>query len=466
MQRVTLCAIVRDEEEMLPECLASVAGAVDRMIVVDTGSRDSTVAVAEAAGAEVVHHRWADDFSAARNAALEHVRDGFVLVLDADERLAPGASEAIRAAVAEDRIDCGRLPMHDANSLDATPDDVLLGDARQGAPLLLERLFRFGPDLRWEGVVHEHVTKWALSGKRIATVDAPIVHYGAVPALRERLGKSSRNLRLLERACRLEPENAVFRTYLGYDLLHAGRADQALVIASEAWALLGRAHASGKPAPDATSTATLWAFLLLQQDRLDEARGALDRARAWSGPHPNLDLLLSVHGERAWLREGVGDPASALLEDAARACRRCLDRAGQAFTSQVLPGATGWSAATRLGTVRLMQSRPGEALQAFDRALAERPVHAEARLGRAEALIFTGKGSEALRELEPLLHPNSPDAWILAAAAGFQHGQLEDVAPLIDQGRKSLDEGALIAEHRRWFLEELEAHIHGRRESA
>ncbi len=466
MQRITLCAIARDEEDMLPGCLSSAEGAVDAMVVVDTGSTDDTKAVAERAGAHVLHHPWKDDFSAARNAALEHVRDGFVLVLDADERLGPGAAEALRAAVTEDRIDCGRLPLHDADTLEATPEEVLSGSSRCGAPLLLERLLRYTPDLRWEGVVHEHVTSWALAGRRIGTVEAPIVHYGAVPSLRERRGKSTRNLRLLERACRLEPENAVFRTYLGYDLLHAGRGEQAVVVANEAWTLLARAQASGAPAPDAISTATLWAFLLLQNDRLDQARDVLDRARMWSGPHPNLDLLLCVYGERKWLGEGLGDPSSPLLEGAARACRRCLDYSDKAFTSQVLPGAIGWAAATRLGTIYLLQNRPAEALGAFDRALDERPIHAEARLGRAEALTFTGKGSEALRELEPLLQPKSPDAWILAAAAGFQHGQLEDIGPLVTQGRAALAEGPLLAEHRRWFLEELETHMHGRRESA
>ena len=94
--RLTLCTIARDEEGFLPGCLASVRGLVDRVVVVDTGSADRTVALAEAAGAKVVRHAWDDDFAAARNAALEHVRDGYVLVLDADERLGPGAKRALR----------------------------------------------------------------------------------------------------------------------------------------------------------------------------------------------------------------------------------------------------------------------------------------------------------------------------------------------------------------------------------
>ena len=61
--------IVRDEADFLRRCLASLAGVVDEIIVVDTGSVDDTVAVALAAGAVVAHRPWDGDFSAARNRA-------------------------------------------------------------------------------------------------------------------------------------------------------------------------------------------------------------------------------------------------------------------------------------------------------------------------------------------------------------------------------------------------------------
>ena len=458
MTRLTLCTIVRNEEQMLPACLASVAGIVDEMIVIDTGSTDGTVALAEAAGARVVRHPWTDDFSAARNAALEHVRDGYVLVLDADERLAPGAGPALLEAVRAGRLDCGKLPLHDASRSDASAEEVLSGAARQGPPLLLGRLLRRTPDLAWEGLVHEHVTTWALKGRRIETVQAPILHYGAVPEVRERLGKSSRNRRLLERACQLEPDNAVFKTYLGQDLLHAGEHEQAAEVIGRAWELVARLHSAHQPAPDAVATGALWAFLLLREERLDEARVTLEQARGWSGAHPNLDLLTCVLDERYWLREGLGDPDSPLLASAAAACERCLAADGEvAFTSPVMPGATSWSAATRLGTVRLLQGRPDAARDAFDSALAERPLHIEAKLGRVEALVFEGRAAEALRDAEALLHPDVPDGWILAAAAGLQLGDYSEVAPLVEQGRRALASRTPIADHRRWLLEELEA---------
>ncbi len=70
MSRLSLCLIARDEEEMLPGCLASVAGVVDEVVVMDTGSKDDTLRIARERGARVAQVPWSDDFSASRNAAL------------------------------------------------------------------------------------------------------------------------------------------------------------------------------------------------------------------------------------------------------------------------------------------------------------------------------------------------------------------------------------------------------------
>jgi glycosyltransferase involved in cell wall biosynthesis len=68
--RLTLVIIARDEATQIGAGLESARAVVDAMIVLDTGSRDETVAIAKAAGAEVDHFEWSDDFAAARNAAL------------------------------------------------------------------------------------------------------------------------------------------------------------------------------------------------------------------------------------------------------------------------------------------------------------------------------------------------------------------------------------------------------------
>ena len=101
---LSLCMIVRDEEQRLGACLDSVKDCVDNVVIVDTGSIDRTVEIAQAFNSQVptqVHHfTWCDDFSAARNAALNYVTGDWVLVLDADERLVEGIASDIRSAIA------------------------------------------------------------------------------------------------------------------------------------------------------------------------------------------------------------------------------------------------------------------------------------------------------------------------------------------------------------------------------
>jgi hypothetical protein len=82
--------IVKDEEEMLPGLLESIAGLVDHTVICDTGSTDGTVAVAESFGATVIHREWRDDFSWARNECLiesEATGAWWLLAIDADDRV-------------------------------------------------------------------------------------------------------------------------------------------------------------------------------------------------------------------------------------------------------------------------------------------------------------------------------------------------------------------------------------------
>ena len=98
---LSLSMIVRNEEARLVECLRSVQGFADELVVVDTGSTDATVAIAEAAGARVEQIPWPGDFAPARNQALEFLKGDWVLVLDADEQLRPEAIPALKALMAQ-----------------------------------------------------------------------------------------------------------------------------------------------------------------------------------------------------------------------------------------------------------------------------------------------------------------------------------------------------------------------------
>ncbi len=95
---LSLIVITRDAAHELAECLASAPFAAEALVV-DSGSRDDTVAVGERCGARVVHHDW-EGFGPQKNFAVGQARHDWVLCLDADERVAPEMAAAIVALFA------------------------------------------------------------------------------------------------------------------------------------------------------------------------------------------------------------------------------------------------------------------------------------------------------------------------------------------------------------------------------
>jgi glycosyltransferase involved in cell wall biosynthesis len=93
--------IVRDGAEGLADCLASVAGVADELIVVDTGSSDDSVEIARGFAARVFRVPWPNDFAAARNIYLGLAGDSWVFSLDADERLETVDPDVFRTTLAE-----------------------------------------------------------------------------------------------------------------------------------------------------------------------------------------------------------------------------------------------------------------------------------------------------------------------------------------------------------------------------
>lgn len=99
MPRLSAFLIVHDEARHIGDCLASLAGLADEIVVLDDGSTDTTVEIARAAGARV-EHRPFDDFGRQKQAALELATGEWVLSIDADERVTPALAHEIRAVMA------------------------------------------------------------------------------------------------------------------------------------------------------------------------------------------------------------------------------------------------------------------------------------------------------------------------------------------------------------------------------
>ncbi len=101
MPTISLCMIVKDEEQFLEKCLQSVQGLVDEIVIVDTGSIDRTKEIANTFTKKVFDFQWCDNFSAARNESLKHAIGDWILVLDADEILPDESKAKIKKAVNE-----------------------------------------------------------------------------------------------------------------------------------------------------------------------------------------------------------------------------------------------------------------------------------------------------------------------------------------------------------------------------
>jgi len=147
--------IVKDEEASLPRCLDSVKRVVDEIIIADTGSKDKSASIAKAAGAKVIQVAWNNDFSAARNAAIQAAKGDWILVLDADEYIHPDDQKNLLECTQKKGVDGYLVPINNY-----TNDEAIVGfastdnlEAKGFFRTEIIRLFRKG--IRFTGAVHE-----------------------------------------------------------------------------------------------------------------------------------------------------------------------------------------------------------------------------------------------------------------------------------------------------------------------
>lgn len=189
--RISACYIVRDDAVHLKKSIESLRDAVDELIVMDTGSRDDSVATAAALGAAVYEIPWTDDFAAARNAALTRVTGDWVVFIDADEYFSPETRTALRAVIAQvdaEGLEVLLVPWH---NIDEETGETLLDSY---AP----RIFRRRAGRRYVGRIHEELREAdgsAPPSHPVAAELLTLVHTGYSAALSREKGE--RNLRLL-----------------------------------------------------------------------------------------------------------------------------------------------------------------------------------------------------------------------------------------------------------------------------
>jgi glycosyltransferase involved in cell wall biosynthesis len=214
--KLSLCMIVKDEALVLGPCLESVRGAVDEIIVVDTGSSDETVSIAIEHGASVFEHEWQDDFSLARNISLENSTGDWILFLDADERLDRDSIPKLKEIINKENVEGCRLEF--VNYID---------DGSSTMKNFMLRLFR-NRGYRFTGKIHEQIEHEI--SKQGVIIQAPIIihHLGYLSKIKNLKQKGSRNITMLQKELRDSPQNPYLRFQLGSDLGIKNMHDEAI----------------------------------------------------------------------------------------------------------------------------------------------------------------------------------------------------------------------------------------------
>lgn len=420
---VTLSMIVRNAAADLPGCLASVRGAVDAMVIADTGSTDNTVEIARAHGARVVYVPWRDDFAEARNLAMLPITKGWVLSLDADERLAPAAAAAIAQCVRAESVDGYLVPIRNyvASATErvwdrpAIPNPGDFPEARQH-PAYVEhgnvRLFRRDPGIYFTGRVHETVGKRieALGGA-LRKADFCIHHFGLVADASTREQKNFFYRELGRRKVEEAPQDAQAHFELGLvefdNFRNYAEARRLFTIATRLNERL----------------AVAWFFRGMAELQTADCSAAIASFRRAESLGHKTALNAEALGDAFY---NAGD-----FEAARSAYTRSLRRA------------EGPSAASKLGLAEVRCGRTTEGLARLRDAAHRFPASAETHDRLVAALVYLWQLPEAAEAALAKAHCHpAPEAFLRAASIWAQLGEWKQAHAALCEGHTKFPDAA------------------------
>jgi tetratricopeptide (TPR) repeat protein len=360
--RVSACLIVRDEEQFIGGCLDSLAGHVDEVVLVDTGSRDRTIEIAKDHGVLLLERKWREDFAWARNEGLAAASGDWILYIDADERLSIPDDADLRDNLGTE------------NAFAA----LVLFRPTVNSTLCREyRLFRNDPRLRFRGSMHETILPdLGILQESIGalTVLSPVLitHLGYEPGSE---WKHERNLPLLRSAIAQDPDRLYYWFHLAATLEALGRVDEALEAGAEGLRRAVSLPPESVEHPVASLIAARQANLLHQKG-LDSGP-AIAAGHAYKADNPAL-LLLEA---KILLDQQRIEPAVAILEKLASVDSEAYLDGQLGFDRRIFDV----YAPDLLGVALLRLGRRDEAAASFARAAAAAPDDPSYRI-KAQAL--------------------------------------------------------------------------------
>lgn len=210
--------IAKNEAENIGRCLRSVERFVDEIVVVDTGSTDDTVKIAQSFGAKVIASQWRDDFSLARNISLENASGDWIFFLDCDEELAPSCGQELREVIEDPKFEAYFVRI------------VNLTEAGTELRVPSLRLFRNRKFYRFVGRIHEQIISSIIAHhgqQSIGETGITIIHHGYDSRSVNIRAKAHRNMRILG-SYQDDQKNGFFFYNLGTEYLRLGEKKKAL----------------------------------------------------------------------------------------------------------------------------------------------------------------------------------------------------------------------------------------------
>jgi glycosyltransferase involved in cell wall biosynthesis/Tfp pilus assembly protein PilF len=410
--RLSVCLIAKNEEKFLGQCLASIKPVAHQIVLVDTGSKDRTLEIAKSFGAEVHHFEWCEDFSAARNVALEHARGDWVLILDADEELPVAEHDRLKCDMEQSKVIAYRLPM-------------VSGDHPAGGRIFVPRLFRNAPGVHFYGRIHEQVfpsltglvKAWGLEG-RLGT--AQMVHHGYTAEVVKSRNKIERNLALLRREIQDRPHDPNIVMNLGLELVRSGEFDQGLNHYREAYRLMS-AQAPSDVAPEMREVLLTQLSCYLRQAH---AHGEIIEVLT-SGLAKNGGLTASMH-----FALGLAHFELKQFAQAAAQMRHCLAKIDHPVLSPINQDI---QTALPHHCLAISLARQGDvqgAEQAFQTGMSATKRVDDLKLDYARLLHDQKRSVEALQLLHEIIseHPTHAGSWRLGGLVALSHPDFLEVA--------------------------------------
>lgn len=369
--KLSACLIVKNEEKNLARCLESLKGVVDEIVVVDTGSTDNTIPIAESFGAKIGHFEWTKDFAAARNHSLSLATGDWAFWIDADEELTSESVQAIQRGIVRPHF--GGFAIEIVNF---TEDK---SDAAQYIHKPI-RLFRLLPEVRFTGRIHEQISPSldALGLPWAYLPGAKLLHYGYRPNEMSERGKIDRTVEMIEREIQDDPENA----FQWFNLANAYTAANDFASVERAARECARLVQTGDEVGPLNYQ--LLTNALVKLGKPAEAVKVCDEAdrRGFGG------LLNEFERANAFLTLG-------LVEEGLEAANRCLaldwpkDMTGDRSIAE-------YKRFIVRGQLLALNGDLSEAVAMFDRALRVNPQYGPAVYSRAATLERAGKIEKAL----------------------------------------------------------------------